>query len=237
MKVIVQCQKELATLFEKVNGISSIITDGDTIPEVDFHCPLISLPLIFSTKVATIPAKFPYLTVEQQLIDIWKEKIHKTTSRLRIGLVWAGKTSHKRDNLRSFPPDLFTPLLELQDISLYSLQVGSESYDEQKQNKKLALIDYTREIRDFLDTAAIMENLDLVISADTAAAHLAGALGKPVWLLLPFVPDWRWMLDREDSPWYPTMRLFRQTEPGDWEGIIHRVIKELQNLPGKQSFR
>lgn len=152
------------------------------------------------------------------------------TARLKIGLIWAGDPSLKDDRLRSCALEAFSPLAISDEISFYSLQKGPASAQVKNAHEGLRLIDYSEDIKDFSDTAALIQNLDLIISVDTATAHLAGALGKPVWILLPFVPDWRWMLDREDSPWYPTMRLFRQTSPGDWESVLHRVKKALEQL-------
>jgi len=149
-------------------------------------------------------------------------------SKLKIGLVWSGNPKHKKDHYRSLSLETFSPLAEFNKVTFYSLQKGEAAKQTDNPPKCMRLIDYTDEINDFSDTAAFTENLDLVISVDTAIVHLAGAMGKPVWTLLPFVPDWRWMLNRGDSPWYPTMRLFRQPSPGDWKSVISKVSVELQ---------
>ncbi len=227
-KVIVECQKELTTLLKNVGGIQDIIAHGEQLPEFDVHCPLLSLPLVFGTTLETIPEKIPYISADPTLVKKWREKIVLDNSKFKIGLVWAGDPRLKDDRTRSCSLEIFAPLTQFEDVIFYSLQKGEAANQAKNPPKNMKLIDYTDEINDFSDTAALIENLDLIISIDTAVAHLAGALGKPVWTLLPFVPDWRWMLNREDSPWYPTMRLFRQPSPGDWEPVIGRIVKELK---------
>jgi tetratricopeptide (TPR) repeat protein len=227
-KVILECREELLTLFKSLEGVTQVIKYGEQIPEFDVHCPVMSLPLIFSTEVETIPKKVPYIFTEQDLIDSWSKKVTSSSSKLAIGLVWSGNPVYSGDRYRSLSLDMFSPLNQLEQVTFYSLQKGEAAQQAKNPPKGLHLIDYTDEIHDFSDTAALIENLDLVISVDTAVAHLAGALGKPVWTLLPFVPDWRWMLDREDSPWYPSMRLFRQKTYGDWESLIANITIELK---------
>ena len=219
--VIVSCQNELTSLLKKVDGIHHVAGYHEPIPEFDVYCPLLSLPLIFHTTVESIPAHVPYIKPEPSLFQHWRAKIQNHVSRLKIGLVWAGREQ------RSCPLELFTPLAEIHYSTFYSLQKGEAAEQAKNPPEGMKLIDYTEDIHDFSDTAAFIENLDLVISVDTAVAHLAGALGKPVWTLLPFVPDWRWLLNRDDSPWYPTMRLFRQPSPGDWESVIARIAQDL----------
>jgi Tfp pilus assembly protein PilF len=229
-KVIVECLKEMNSLLQTVEGIHQIIVKGKTLPDFDIHCPLLSLPYLFNTTPETIPANIPYLHAGNDLLQIWREKFQPNNDKHRIGIAWAGNPRHSNDRNRSCQPEIFLPLTENKAVSLFSLQ--KDSYTVQSDNviKKMGMIDYTNEINDFSDTAAFIMNLDLVISVDTAVAHLAGALGKPVWLLLPFVPDWRWMLDREDSPWYPTMKLFRQPQPCDWGSIIHLITENINNI-------
>jgi len=227
-KVIIGCPKELISLFQSIDGIHQIITWGEELPSFDVHCPLMSLPLVFGTTLDTIPAEIPYIKVNTDLLKRWKDKVRNDDSKFRVGLSWVGRPAHRNDSNRSFPLETLAPLAQSDGVIFYSLQKGKGSEQAKTPPEGMKLIDYTDEIQDFSDTAALIENLDLVISIDTAVAHLAGAMGKPVWTLLPFVPDWRWMLKREDSPWYPTMRLFRQPFPGDWESVISNVRKELK---------
>jgi tetratricopeptide (TPR) repeat protein len=226
-KVILECHRELISLLQSVKGIHRVILRGEPLPPFDLHCPLLSLPLVFDTTHENIPSKVPYITVDSSLIQKWKNRLKCNDSQYKIGLAWAGRPNDMNDFNRSCSLMFFSPLTQL-DITFYSLQKGEASEEVKNPPKGMKLIDYTEEINDFSDTAALIENLDLVISVDTAVAHLAGALGKPVWTLLPFVPDWRWMLNREDSPWYPTMRLFRQPSLGDWESVITKILNELQ---------
>lgn len=228
-KVIVECEKELIALLQNIEGVYNILQKGSSLPEFDFHCPLLSLPLIFKTTVENIPSQIPYLKVDLELSKKWQDKI-LNNSKLNVGLTWAGNPELRRDYNRSCTFETFSQLLKIPDINFYSLQKGDSSYQILINLEGLNILDYTEEFNDFADTAGFIENLDLVISVDTAVAHLAGALGKTVWTLLPFVPDWRWMLDREDSPWYPTMRLFRQPSIGDWKSVIERVEEELRKF-------
>jgi FKBP-type peptidyl-prolyl cis-trans isomerase 2 len=222
-KVVVECQKELVSLLRNIEGVSQVIAHGEQLPDFDFHCPLLSLPFVFSTGLDTIPAQIPYVSAEPDLVQKWRNRIKADKSAIKIGLVWAGSPKLKFGHSRSCPIETFSALAQRNDITFYSLQKGEAEEQAKNPPEGIKLIDTSDEIHDFSDTAAIIANLDLVISVDTASAHLAGALGKPVWVLLPFVPDWRWMKDREDSPWYPTMRLFRQPSAGDWESVIGLV--------------
>lgn len=232
-KVIVECQKELASLLHSVQGIRRIILHSEPLPDFDVHCPLLSLPLVFKTTLESIPARIPYATADADLVKKWREKIQKD-NKLKIGLVWSGNPQNKRGHYRSCPLDMFAPLGSLKNVALYSLQKGDAALQAKNPPEGIGLIDYTEEIMDFSDTAALVETLDLVVTVDTSVAHLAGALGKPVWTLIHFASDWRWMLNREDSPWYPTMRLFRQPLPGAWESVIQNVVRELKKTYGTE---
>jgi hypothetical protein len=226
-RVIVECRKELKSLLQNVEGVNTIAAYGEQLPEFDLQCPLLSLPMVFDTTLETIPTEIPYIKVNASSIQKWKENVYNDRSKLKVGLVWAGAAGYKKDSKRSFSLEIFSPLAHFTDITFYSLQKGQSEEQAKNPPDGMRLIDYMDEINDFSDTAALIKNLDLVISVDTAVAHLAGAVGKPVWTLLPFVPDWRWMLHREDSPWYPTMKLFRQPSLGDWGSVIERVKEEL----------
>jgi hypothetical protein len=168
----------------------------------------------------SIPAHVPYLGADAQMSSRWGRRFADEDKRMKIGLVWAGRREYANDRRRSLNPQELEPLISGVDAHFISLQKGSGA--------QLPLTDWTGELNDFADTAALIDNLDLVISVDTAVAHLAGAMGKKVWTLLPFVPDWRWLLDRNDSPWYPTMRLFRQPRIGDWPAVVEKLVAELQ---------
>jgi tetratricopeptide (TPR) repeat protein len=187
---------------------------------------LMSLPAIFETTLETIPAEVPYLTPHPALVAQWAPRIDG--SGFKVGLVWAGRPQHDNDRNRSMSLESFLPLAKIRGVSLYSLQKGPAEEALAKPPKGMTITPLGGRFADFADTAAAIANLDLVISVDTAVAHLAGAMGKPVWTLLPLVPDWRWMLERADSPWYPTMRLFRQEAPGDWDSVIAAVAKALR---------
>jgi tetratricopeptide (TPR) repeat protein len=227
-KVIVECRNEIRTLLENVKGVEQVATNNGHLPAFDLHCPFMSLPFVFRTTLESIPSTTPYITVGRQLVRKWEERIQDNRSKFNIGLVWAGDLRHPRVQYRSCSIEAFQPLSELDGITLFSLQKGDAAKAAKGPAEGMKIIDYTEAVSDFADAAACMENLDLIISVDTAAAHLAGAIGKPVWTLLPFVPEWRWLLDREDSPWYPTMRIFRQPSPGDWKSVITHVADEIK---------
>ena len=206
------------------------LKDVDTRPvdRFDYHVSLLSLPKIFQTEVETIPAKVPYLSPEPSLCKIWRNRFVQDGS-FKVGIVWAGHPGHKNDSNRSIPLKMFEQFSRVDGVSLYSLQ--KDKHDKWTDNESLRMFtkDFGPEISDFSDTAAIMDNLDLVISVDTSVVHLAGAMGKQVWNLVPFCPDFRWLLETESSPWYPTMRLFRQPAPGDWNSVFQKVVSALMN--------
>jgi Flp pilus assembly protein TadD len=233
--VILEVQPELLTLFAGMEGASQVIARGDKLPEFAWHCPLLSLPRAFGTELATIPANIPYLQSSPSAVQKWSQ--HLQGDGLRIGLVWSGNPLHVRDPQRSLALDQLRTLLAVNRTTFYSLQKGSAASQLLALPIETNLIDLGPRLKDFADTAAAIGSLDLVISVDTAVAHLTGALGKPVWVLLTHAPDWRWLLDRDDSPWYPTARLFRQPAPGDWCSVIDRVAGELQQLAFTPSRR
>lgn len=203
-----------------------VLSEGEPAPSFDVHCPLLSLPPAFGTTLASVPADVPYLRVDAALAERWQGRLRRFAG-LRIGLVWAGNKSHKRDAQRSLPLAAMEGLLALPGVHWISLQKG----DARAQLPPYAdrIIDWTDELTDFGQTAALVSQLDLVIAVDTAVAHLAGALGRPVNLLLPSVPDWRWLLDRSTSPWYPAMRLFRQPQPGAWNEVLAGVAAAIRS--------
>jgi tetratricopeptide (TPR) repeat protein len=225
-RVLLEVQPLQVALMRSLDGPAQVLARGAALPEFDLHCPLLSLPLAFGTTEATIPARVPYLAPPPERARAWAARLGPRT-RPRLGLAWSGSLSHKNDRNRSLPLDLLRPLLDL-DVSLHCLQRELRVADVPAFATMKAIAHYGRALADFADTAALVAAMDLVVAVDTAVAHLAGALGKPVWILLPAAPDWRWLLDRADSPWYPTARLFRQRRPGDWSDVLAEVFAELR---------
>jgi hypothetical protein len=225
------CQDELARLMSRVEGVERVLGASIDI-DFDIHCPLLSLPFRFGTKLESIPANVPYLWADPDSLRFWHDRIAGLgKGRPALGLVWSGNPAHPRDKCRSLRLSDLAPLAEVSSIAaLISLQKGAASHELRSPPDGLNLVDWTGELHDFADTAALIASLDLVISADTAVAHLAGAMGKQVWVLLPYTPDWRWMLHRSDSPWYPTMRLFRQETRGDWTAPLRSVVEALETI-------
>jgi tetratricopeptide (TPR) repeat protein len=236
-KVIALVRPELLRLLDRAPGIDQVFTLGGPFPPFDFQCPLLSLPRIFATTLQSIPAEVPYLSADSSLARRWSERFASSDRRQRIGLVWAGSPTHKSDRLRSISPTLLSPLVELKDVRFFTLQKGEASRQSDLFPPGMDITDWTPDLIDFADTAALIANLDLVISVDTAVAHLAGAMGKTTWLMLPFILDWRWLLDRSDSPWYPTMRLFRQPQRGNWPGVVQTIASELHSNAADSSLK
>ncbi len=221
-RVVLEVPASLVRLARTVAGASEVVAAGDPLPGFDCHCPLLSLPRVFKTNLATIPNAVPYLRVPAEASADWADRI-PTLSGLRVGVVWAGTTVGAID-LR-----LLQPLWEVDGVSWFSLQVGERSSDiSSVGGAKIA--DLSPWLTDFAETAAAVCRLDLVISVDTSVAHLAGALGRPTWLLLRYPPEWRWLLEGEDSPWYPTARLFRQRKEGDWSCVAREVAAALAQM-------
>jgi tetratricopeptide (TPR) repeat protein len=227
-KVIFETAKPFINMLHSFPGIDQlreISPHKKTTEDFDFFVPLLSLPGIFQTTLETIPQEVPYIFADPNKKWTWHKMVDK--SSFKVGIVWAGGNLHKKDNNRSFSLIQFLPLSRIPGVRLYGLQKGPASQQVEEFSNQMRIKNYGEKFVDFTDTAALIDNLDLVISVDTAVAHLAGAMGKPVWVLLPFIPDWRWMLEREDIPWYPTMRLFRQQEHGNWDEVLQRVANEL----------
>ena len=194
------------------------------LPSFDLHCPICSLPLAFETRLDTIPADIPYLPAPpRSRVQAWEDRLGEggVRRRLRVGLVWSGRPTHVNDHNRSIPLQMLSRILDV-DAAFISLQRDPRPSDKVVL-ERTGILDLTSHLTDFAETAALVSCLDLVISVDTSVVHLAGALGRPVWTLLPYAPDWRWLLDRDDSPWYPTMRLFRQAAARDWADVLNRV--------------
>jgi tetratricopeptide (TPR) repeat protein len=228
-RVILEVQPLLVTLLADLPGVERIVARGDALPPFDVHCPLLSLPRLLGTDLETIPRKTPYLRADPERVASWHRRMGALEG-LRVGLVWAGNQALAADRRRSIALEHFAALAGMPGISFVSLQKGPAAEQTKSPPPGLVLHDWTPELNDFAETAALIEALDLVIGVDTAVMHLAGALGRPVWLLNRFDRCWRWLLDREDSPWYPLLRQFRQAEPGDWSGVFARVQIALREL-------
>jgi len=231
-QVWLSCPSPLSRLFASAAGIDRIFPDGVGIPDYDCHAPLLSLPMLFNTESATIPQSVPYLSAQQDQTSIWAQRIQPFAG-LKIGLVWAGNprtdqpNAHAIDRRRSMWLDQFAPLA-MDGIHFFSLQKGPPAGQLQSKPPEMEIADFMNESMDFADTAALIANLDLVIGVDTSVIHLAGAMGKPVWVLSRFDGCWRWLLNRTDSPWYPAMRLFRQAKSGDWASVVEDVQAALK---------
>jgi tetratricopeptide (TPR) repeat protein len=223
-QVILEVQPALRKLLSGLAGVSRLVAKGEALPNFDFHCPLGSLPLAFNTSLETIPSAVPYLSVGDRT-SLWKDGLDLTRAP-RIGLVWSGNPNHGNDHNRSISLRAFLPLLDL-DAQFISLQKELRPEDRATLRGRNDILDFGPNLDNFADTAELIKHLDLVISVDTSVAHLAGALGRPLWILLPYVPDWRWLVGRDNSPWYPTARLFRQTETREYGSVIERVRSEL----------
>jgi len=226
-RVLVRCAHELAALAASVPGVAATIPRGGSLPPFDAYCPLPSLPLVFGTSFETIPARVPYLRADPEQAERWKQRLAGDTAQCRIGLVWASQSKHRTAADKSLPLAALAPLAAMAGVRFYGLQKGEAASQAKHPPAGMRIENLSDELRDFSDTAAAVANLDLVISVDTAVAHLAGAMGRPAWTLLKFAPDWRWLLEREDSPWYPTMRLFRQQKPADWSPVIDALVGAL----------
>ena len=226
-KIILACQPELVRLFHTLPGPERVVTYGE-LPDFDCHAPLLSLPRLFGTGLDTIPAEVPYLDADEGLTRIWAERIGEAPGP-KVGVVWRGNPDQRVNRVRSCPPQLLRALEDIPGIRLFSLQkeVGDDGVPE-------GFTDLGPHLGDFADTAAAIQQLDAVVSICTSVAHLAGALGCPTWIMLAFAADWRWLQEREDSPWYPSVRLVRQQAPGDWAEVVKRVADALGKDP--QSF-
>jgi hypothetical protein len=222
-RVVVQCPPTLARLFATVAGVSEVIVGGSdtTLPPFDTHAPLASLPHLLGTTLETIPNSVPYVKADPPAVKVWRKRIDSEGDGLKVGLVWAG--NQKPDPARTCPLAEFAPLAQLEGVRFYSLQKGPFAADAAQPPAGMHLTDLSPDLNDFADTAAASEALDLVIAVDTSVAHLTGALARPVCTLLPYLADWRWLIDRSDTPWYPTVQLLRQEGPGEWPEIIERL--------------
>jgi tetratricopeptide (TPR) repeat protein len=230
-RVILEVPGPIHSLMVGMSGVLQDPRGFPTMPAFDVHCPLSSLPLAFHTRLETIPAPVAYLpAVPHARREEWQSRLGPH-DRFRVGLVWSGNRVHKNDHNRSIALQALSPILDL-DATFVSLQKEPRDQDMVFLRERADILDVSEHLTDFVATAALVSCLDLVITVDTSVAHLVGAMGCPVWIMLPFTPDYRWLLDRDDSPWYPTARLFRQTETRDYAPVIDRIRTELQNLIG-----
>jgi Tfp pilus assembly protein PilF len=229
-RVVLECREGLETIFSGVEGIDEVIVRGNRLPDFDAFMPLLSLPRVLKTTPDTIPANVPYLPIDPERQQRARQILAPLGKRLKVGIVWGGSPGHRNDANRSLAFENFLELLRVPNLALISLQKGERVAEMNASGCGALVSNLDPVINDFADTAAFAAELDLVIMCDSSVAHLAGAIGKPVWVLLPFSPDWRWLLERSDSPWYPTMRLFRQREPRRWDGVFRDVVAALREV-------
>ena len=230
-RVTLEVPQALLSVAQTLGRGIRVIGPNQDLGDFDFHCPYMSLPLAHGTTLSSIPCHSSYLHVPESHAQQWQERVsaHSVAGACKVGLVWSGSVAHTNDHNRSLPLQSLQPLRALEHMALWSLQKEYRAADlELMQTWGTDIYDVSAHLLDFADTAALIEQMDVVISVDTSVAHLAAAIGKPVWLLLPHHPDYRWLLNRDDSPWYPSMKLFRQTTPGDWRDVIEDITQQLQ---------
>jgi tetratricopeptide (TPR) repeat protein len=238
-RVLVQCNGTLRELFARCPGVEQVIAQGEAVPAFDVCASLLSLPGLLGTTLDRVPAEIPYLAGDPQRVARWKEVLEKLGGKLRVGIVWQGNPAHRNDRRRSVPLTQFEPLFRVPGVQIVSMQVGAGAKQLSEVAKRWPIADLASlfDPSSFADAAAVLCELDLLVSVDTAIVHLAGALGRPVWVALPFAADWRWLREREDTPWYPTMRLFRQRQSGQWAEVFERMATALdkRSLAHKQA--
>ena len=231
-EVVLEVQPQLVRLLAGMQGVTAVVARKAPLPRYDFHCPLLSLPLACETTLETIPANVPYISPADVDLASWRARL--PDPRPRVGLVWSGERSHDNDLNRSMRLETLAPVLDLPGIAFVSLQHEVRDEDAAALRSRGDVLQLGPAFKDFADTAAAMAGLDAVIAVDTSVAHLAGALGKPLFLLLPFAADFRWLRERADSPWYPTARLFRQPQFGDWDSVVNVLRLELSQFGARQ---
>jgi hypothetical protein len=231
-EIALACRKELQPLFEQQPGVQILFDRWDEQPEFVAYCPLSGLPRLAGTRLETIPAKMPYLQADRTKAEAWDARLAAvlTSGHRRVGITWAGRPTHGNDRNRSIALADLAPLAAVPGLSLLSLQKGPAQEQIGSYWGRAPLLNLGPELRDYGDTMALIDTLDLVVTVDTSVAHLAGAMGKPVWVALPSAPDWRWLLEREDSPWYPSARLFRQSAARDWHPVMTSIALEAKRL-------
>jgi len=227
-RVMVQCARPLVSLLASCQGVDAVIAADQPLPPIDTYAWLGSLPGIFGTSLQTIPQHAAYLNPRAETIDPWRQRLSQEDG-LKVGIAWQGNPIHPRYRDRSIPLAEFSRLARLPGVRLFSLQFGAGREQLATIDQAARSVDFGDELGDFESTAGLIANLDLVVTCDSAPAHLAGAVGAKVWVALTYACDWRWLADRTDSPWYPTMRLFRQQRVGDWSEVFRRIEAELAN--------
>lgn len=233
-RIVLEAQPQLRRLLAGTDGIDKFIAKGDALPPSDLHVPLLSLPrLLWKTQGAHAQA-VPYVRADEGAVAAWRERVDSLGPGLKVGIAWAGNPDHANDRNRSMRFGQLRPLLALDHVKWISLQKNRGAGDSPEEIASSGLTDWTSDLTDYAETAGLIESLDLIVSVDTSVAHLAGAMNKPVWVMIPFAPDWRWLLERTDSPWYPGLRLFRQGEYGDWSGVIDAIGQALEHPVPKQ---
>jgi tetratricopeptide (TPR) repeat protein len=225
-RVVLEVQPRLVRLLQGLPSVSRVVGRGEPLGDFAWHCPLMSLPLAFGTTVDTIPRRVPYVRADEEEVRAARQRW--TGTGLRVGIAWAGNPQYRSDEQRSMPLLALLPLAGVPGITWFSLQMGTACGQMRTVGERFPLIDASSTSRDLAETAALVATLDLVITVDTAMAHLAGAMGVPLWVVLPHLADWRWMEERADCPWYPAARLFRQPAPGDWASAVERMRGELE---------
>lgn len=235
-EVLFEVPHSLKRLISSGAGIDRLLSRNDPLPEFDCHVPLLSLPGLLGTRKETIPAVIPYLGAAAADRNKWRAKLDTLGPGLRVGIAWSGNPKHINDRARSIPFGNLGALFRIGGVQWISLQKGKAGPNavQWQDEDHISWIDWTDSLADYADTAALIEELDLVIAVDTSVAHLAGALGKAVWILLPFAPDWRWLLELPSTPWYPSARLYRQKQVGNWQGVLATVGDDLAGLVGKR---
>ncbi len=224
-RVILEINPETLSLAKRAGGFDDIVVRGTLPPAFDLHCEMMSLPMAMGLQLSDLPGAMPYLSPDAKRLAKWRKRLAKLPRPL-VALVWAGRPTHHNDANRSMTLADLAPLA-LPGVTFLAVQKGPKAAEANTPPAGMNLISLDEDIADFEDTAAILSIADLLISVDSSPVHLAGALGRPAWVMLPFVPDWRWLMEREDTPWYPATRLFRQTRPGDWAGVTQRLAEAL----------
>ncbi|WP_322046498.1 glycosyl transferase family 8 [Paraburkholderia sp. J67] len=227
-RVVLEVNAEALPLARRIKGYDALVVRGELPPAFDQHCEMMSLPMAMQLKLADLPCETPYLSADPERVAHWRARLADLPRPL-VALVWAGRPTHGNDANRSLPLARLAPL-ESTGASFVSIQKGPAEAQASTPPAGMPLLALSDEIRDFEDTAAILTVVDLLISVDSSPVHLAGALGRPVWVMLPFVPDWRWLLGRDDSPWYPSMRLYRQPRRGDWDSVMQALAADLTRV-------
>jgi tetratricopeptide (TPR) repeat protein len=237
--IVIACSAELAPLLRQVAPYARLFQKWQDCPDYAAFCALSGLPRLAHTRLDSIPAPIPYLRADPARVALWKQRLDGLVPEgfRRIGVIWAGRPTHNNDRNRSALLTDFLPIANVPGIALLALQKGPKTGQAGGYYGRAPLINVGAEIQDYDDTMAILENLELVVMVDTSVAHLAGAMGRPVWMMLPRAPDWRWLLDREDTPWYPTLRLFRQTTVRRWDDVAKRIAVALREMPAGETPR